>query len=208
MMETLDLLRTWTPFLLGGFAVNIGIAILATAIGTGFGAILALLRFSRHRSVVVAVDAFTSFIRNVPTLVWLFFLATLTPNEINLTEDVVVVFPPWLKASIALSASPLGFTSWNLYASVLAWRRDERNAALLFIPNWLGGFLITLLASSVSSLVGVSEIVGRCNTIISATGASHMIPIYLYASIIFFAFSAICSAGVAQLKMALARKIS
>jgi len=47
--------------------------------------------------------------------------------------------------------------------------------------------LITLLASSLASLIGVSELVGRCNVVIAATGTVYMAAIYFYASLIFLA---------------------
>jgi polar amino acid transport system permease protein len=57
---------------------------------------------------------------------------------------------------------------------------------LLFIPNWGTSLLITIKASNGASLVGVSEIVGRCNNIISAMqNTDLMVPLYLYASLYF-----------------------
>lgn len=63
----------------------------------------------------------------------------------------------------------------------------RKGAALLFIPSWSSYLLIIVLASSTASLIGVPELVSRCNTIVNATGDSTMlIPTYLYASLIFF----------------------
>lgn len=209
MSDTFELLATWTPFMLGGFGWNILIAVVATAIGTLVGAAFALLRLSSVRAIASSAAVLTSFFRNVPTLVLLFYLATLMPNEISLFDGLATIeVPAWLKASLALSASPIGFTSWNLAASILAWRRHDRRAAILFIPNWLGGFLITVLASSVSSLVGVPELVGRSNSIINATGSHNMLAVYLYASCFFLAFCSLSSFGLDRLKRAMIKKYS
>ena len=188
-METLDLLRTWAPFMLLGFGKNIGIASLAMLIGTALGSGCALLRGSKSRALASGVEALTSFVRNVPTLVLLFYLATLLPNALTLPGGLGhVELSPWFKAALALAGSPLGFTSWNLHAARVAWEQHQYRTAMLFIPNWLSAFLITVLASSTASLVGVDELVSRCNTIIKASGTNSMFPVYLYASCHFLLF--------------------
>ncbi len=187
-MEMIQTLLTWLPYLLEGLVKNITIALSAMAIGSLLGAVLALLKFSRSSGVQVAVNATTSFFRNVPTLVILFYLATLLPNQWVLTSDLSIPLSPSFKASLALASSPLGFTAWNLYASIENWRKGDHHAAMLFIPNWMGAFLVTTLASSVSSLVGVDELVGRSNSVINATDPRYMMPLYLLAMAMFFTF--------------------
>ncbi len=187
-MDTLQTLLAWFPLMLGGFLKNISIALSAMAIGTLLGSLLALLRLSKNRSIQISVNATTSFFRNVPTLVILFYLATLLPNQWTVMDGLTIPLSPSLKASIALASSPLGFTAWNLYASIENWRKGDHHAAMLFIPNWIGAFLVTTLASSVSSLVGVDELVGRSNSVINATDSKYMIPVYLLAMTMFFVF--------------------
>ncbi|MDX5362676.1 MAG: ABC transporter permease subunit [Pseudazoarcus pumilus] len=205
--DIFEVLWTWTPFLLEGFYWNIVISVLATLFGTALGAMLALLQLSSVPGVVRAVGPLVSFFRNVPSLVFLFYVATLIPNQLTLGE-VVLNVPDWLKAAIALSASPTGFTALNLHTSILHWRAGRKRSALLFIPNWLGGFLITLLASSTASLVGVSELVGQCNTVIAATGTTYLFPIYVYALCMFFAFCYPVSLALGQLRQAMIRRHS
>lgn len=188
-MTTLQTLVTWLPFLFDGFVKNVSIALLAMAIGTLLGSLLALLKFSNNSWVRHGVNGLTSFFRNVPTLVLLFYLATLLPNQLTLFDGALnLTLSPIFKASLALASSPLGFTAWNLYASLINWRKGDHSAAMLFIPNWLGAFLVTTLASSVSSLVGVDELVSRSNSVITATSPSNMIPVYLLAMSFFFVF--------------------
>jgi polar amino acid transport system permease protein len=180
--ETLELLWTWTPFLLQGLYWNIVIAMIATALGTLVGSALALLLLSSSRIVAQAVG---------------FILG-----------EVVINIPDWLKASIALAGSPIGFTALNLHASILHWRDGRRRAATLFIPNWLGGFLITVIASSTASLVGVNELVGRCNTVINATGTTFLFPIYVYALSMFFAFCYPVSLLLGRFRLAMINRYS
>ena len=207
MSGMFEVLWTWTPFLLGGFGWNVAIAVLATLIGTLLGGLLAMAQFSHSRPVTRVVGGAVSFFRNVPSLVFLFYVATLIPNQLQFGETLVHV-PDWLKAALALAASPTGFTALNLHTSVLHWRQGRRRAAMLFIPNWLGGFLITLLASSTASLVGVNELVGRCNTVITATGTTYLFPIYVYALCIFFAFCYPVSLALGWLRQAMVRRFS
>lgn len=200
-MTTLQTLVTWLPFLFDGFAKNVTIALLAMAIGTLLGSLLAFLKFSNKSWVRHAVNGLTSFFRNVPTLVLLFYLATLLPNQVVLFDGAVnLTLSPIFKASLALASSPLGFTAWNLYASLINWRKGDHAAAMLFIPNWLGAFLVTTLASSVSSLVGVDELVSRSNSVITATSPNNMIPVYLLAMSFFYIFCMTSSQLLDRLK--------
>lgn len=207
MSESLELLWAWTPFLLTGFYWNIVIAVLATVIGTGIGALLALMRLSSSRLLAGGAGVVISFFRNVPSLVLLFYAATFLPNELSLWGSQVPL-PDWLKAALALSGSPIGFTALNLHSSLLQWRRNERGAAMLFFPNWLGGFMITVLASSTASLVGVNELVGRCNTVIAASSTIFMFPVYVYALCLFFAFCYPFSLVLGNLKNVMEKRYS
>jgi polar amino acid transport system permease protein len=182
-LQVLKELQTWTPYLLGGFAINIGIALLAMVVGTAFGGCLAVLRLSEKSGLVRAGLVLTELTRNVPTIVFQFYLVYMLPREFTLPgTDFTMGFPAWLSASLALAMAVIGFTSDNLVPAIRDWRSGKHTTALLFLPNWTGYMLIIVIASSTASIIGVSEIVSRCNTVINATGnAALMIPVYLYA---------------------------
>ena len=203
-MGTLEVLLTWWPFMLEGFGRNVAIASLAVALGTLVGGALAFMHVSTLPGLAKLAGWVTNFFRNVPTLILLFYLSTLIPNEWVLPGGQnTVVITPWIKAAVALAASPVGFTAWNLHAAIIAWRQGEHRSAALFMPNWLSSFLITLLASSVASLVGADELLSRCNTIIKATGDAYMIAIYLFASLHFLLFCLVVQHLVQRLKHAM-----
>ena len=184
--ETFSFLMTWTPFLLQGFMWNIFIAICAVALGSLMGAGLAWLRVRKTGAVATAAEQISTFFRGVPTLALIFYAVFVLPSEFTLPfSDTVLHIPQWSKAVIGLAAAPLSFTSESLVVAYRAWLRGDIGAALLFIPTWINVFLISFVASSASSLVGVSELVSRCNTVIAATGTSVMVPIYLYCSLYF-----------------------
>lgn len=198
-------LLTWTPFLLGGFAWNILIALSATLLGTSVGAWLAWLREGNSkRAADLSMATSTMFFR-LPTVALLFYAAVLLPNEVQVPwTDTIYPFPTWIKAAVALSAAQVGFTSNNLAASIRLWRKREHGAALLFIPNWGSHLLITIIASSSASLVGVSELVSRCNKVINASDNTElMFPIYLYASLIFLGFCFPLTMAMKKLKHAM-----
>ena len=189
-MEIIKDLVTWTPFLLGGFAMNILISIVAMVIGSALGCGVALLRLSRSRAGQRVALIATELTRNTPTFVFQFYLAFMLPNEVALPfTALIVAIPPWIKASLALALAVIGFCSDNLTPALKGLRRGDDSAALLFIPSWTSYALIIVMASSTASVIGVSELVSRCNTVVNATGKSGLLlPIYLYACVVFVGF--------------------
>lgn len=189
-MSELQALLAWTPYLLGGFAWNILISAIAMVLGTVAGAWLAWLRLSERSWSRRLSTGATELTRNVPTLVFQFYLALMLPSEWLVPgTGWVVGVPAWLKAALALSVAVVGFTSDNLLIAMREWRKGDRGAALLFVPAWGTYLLIIVIASSTASIIGVGELVSRANTVINATGNSKlMIPMYLYAMVIFFCF--------------------
>jgi polar amino acid transport system permease protein len=136
---------------------------------------------AKRQSLVQTSLVVTEFMRNIPTFVFLFYLAFLIPVEFEFSGQIYV-FPAWLKAALALSVAVVGFVSDNLYVAWRHWREGDHAAALLFIPSWTGYLLIIVMASSTASVIGVDEIVARCNVIIAAVGRDElMLWIYLYA---------------------------
>lgn len=189
-MAELEALITWTPFLLGGFLWNIIIAAVAMLIGTLAGIALALARES-HRAWPRRISlGVTELSRNVPTIVFQFYLAMMLPNELAIAgTSLTIAIPPWVKAALALAVAVVGFTSDNLSVALRDWRSGRHSTALMFVPAWASYMLIIVLASSTASIIGVGELVSRCNTVINATGnTALMIPIYVYAILIFFVF--------------------
>jgi polar amino acid transport system permease protein len=148
------------------------------------------MRLSTSPRTYRASMILTELTRNIPTFVFLFYLAFVLPGEFGIPfTNLVVGFPSWLKASLALSIAVVGFCSDNLSPAISAWRKGNKGAALLFMPSWTSYALIIVMASSTASVIGVSELVSRCNTVINATGSTRiMLPVYLYACVFFIGF--------------------
>jgi polar amino acid transport system permease protein len=190
LTDTFHHLVSWTPYLLGGFGLNILISLVAMLVGTAIGGVLASLRVSDHPRRVRASLVITEFSRSIPTIVFQFYLAFMLPVEIIVPfSKLILTFPVWLKAALALAVAVIGFTSDNLAVAMQEWKNGNHTAAFLFVPSWTSYALIIVMASSTASIIGVSELVSRCNTVINATGNTQlMLPIYLYACLLFFVF--------------------
>ena len=151
-------LVTWTPFLAGGFAMNILISLVAMTIGTSLGWIIANMRLATSPRTYRASLYLTEITRNIPTFVFLFYLAFMLPGEFTVPFTASIVgFPSWLKASLALSIAVIGFCSDNLSPAIREWRKGDHGVALLFIPSWTSYALIIVMASSTASVIGVSD---------------------------------------------------
>ena len=187
--ELIGVLATWTPYLAGGFVWNIIISATSMLLGTVFGAGLALMRLSASAWLRRTARGVTEVSRNIPTFICLFYLAFLLPTEIPLGFGLAVPLPAWVKASLALSVAVTGYVSDTLASALHDDRRGLPEGRMLFLPNWMAYFLIIVMASSTASVIGVSEIVMRANTVIGATGrADLMVWIYLYAMLWFVLF--------------------
>ncbi len=206
--EIVAMLLAWTPFLAGGFAWNILISLVSMAIGTVLGAVLARMRMSRWKVIAGASLALTELARNIPTFVFLFYLAFLIPTEFEAAGQIYL-FPGWLKAALALSVAVVGFVSDNLFVAWQHWRVHNHAAALLFIPSWTMYLLIIVMASSTASVIGVGELVSRCNIIIAAVGGDEtMLWVYAYAMGYFLIFCFPLNWAMGHVKKRLLARVS
>lgn len=208
--DTLAVLLTWTPYLLQGFGWNILIALTAMLLGTVVGGLLAWMRLSRMVFAVRFSSVVTEFSRNIPTIVFQFYLAVMLPNQWLVPNTTWVIdIPGWVKASLALSVAVIGFTSDNLQSALSEWRKGRHGTALLFLPSWTSYLLIIVIASSTASIIGVNELVSRCNVVVNATGDTRLlIPIYLYASFFFLSFCYPLTLIMNRIKLNMVRRLT
>ena len=204
--ETIDVLWVWSPFLAEGFGWNIIVSLLAMAIGTIVGVVLALLRGGSNWSVRHGGSGLTTLARNAPTFVMLFYLAYIIPTEFTLF-GASATFPAWIKASLALGIAVAGYVSDNALAAIRHMRRQEMPEALLFVPAWTSYFLIIVMASSTASVIGVPELVRRADTVIGAVDKVGLaLWVYLWAVVWFLGFSLLLTFGMNRLSGYLRRR--
>ncbi len=207
-LSVMDLLIKWTPLLAQGFVFNLAISFMAMAIGTLSGVMLGLARISLLAPVRAGSWFVVQFFRNAPWLVLLFFVMFLMPFEIHI-GPYVVPFPDWIKSTLGLAlpimaniaeivrgaVQSIPTAQWEAARSLAFSRRQILWQIILpqcvkrMLPAWMNWYAILTMATTLASIVGVSEvmtIVGRITAAESRTDL--LIPIYSYVLLWFFVY--------------------
>jgi polar amino acid transport system permease protein len=206
----------WLPLILlgppgqvGGFLLNILVSFLTMAIGTVTGVVLGVLLVSRGAIVRWLAWAVTQFFRNSPWLVLLFFAILLLPYRMNI-GGMIIPFPDWIKAVIglalpimaniaevtrgAINSIPTG--QWES-AESLAFSRPQTfrliilpQCAKRMLPPWMNWYAILTMATTLISIVGVSDSMTLTQQALAAEGGRSelLIPMYLLLLMLFFLY--------------------
>jgi len=204
----------WLPLILfgppgqvGGFLLNILVSFLTMAIGTVTGVVLGVLQVSRGSIVRWLAWAVTQFFRNSPWLVLLFFAILLLPYRMHIF-GTVVPFPDWIKAVIglalpimaniaeitrgAINSIPTG--QWES-AESLAFSRPQTFRLIILpqcfkrmLPPWMNWYAILTMATTLISIVGVSDSMTLTQQALAAEGGRSelLIPMYVLLLMLFF----------------------
>ena len=203
-----ELLVKWTPLLAKGFVFNLLISVCAMAVGTIAGVLLGLARISLLRPVRGTSWIVVQFFRNAPWLVLLFFVMYLLPFEFHVA-GVTIPFPDWIKATFGLAlpimanmaeivrgaVQSIPTAQWDA-ARALAFSRRETLWKIILpqcvkrmLPPWMNWYAILTMATTLASIVGVSEVMGNTLRITNAEGRTDLlIPIYSYVLLWFFVY--------------------
>jgi len=203
-------LARWTPLLLRGFGFNILISFMAMGIGTVLGAFLGLGLISVSRAIREGAWALTQFFRNAPWLVLLFFMIYMLPFHVQF-GGLRIIIPDWLKAVIGLAlpvmanvaevvrggvqsippgqweaAESLGFTRAQQLWEIILPQSIKR-----MIPPWMNLYAILTMATTLTAIVGVSEVVTLAGQVQAAEGnrTDLLAPLYGYVLLFFFFYS-------------------
>jgi polar amino acid transport system permease protein len=206
--SVLDLLVKWTPLLARGFLFNLLISVCAMAIGTVAGVLLGFARISLLRPVRGTSWAVVQFFRNSPWLVLLFFVMFLLPFEFRV-GGATVPFPDWIKATLGLAlpimanvaeivrgaVQSIPTAQWEAARSLAFSRRQTLWQIILpqcvkrMLPPWMNWYAILTMATTLASIVGVSEVMTLIGRITNAEGRTDLlIPIYSYVLLWFFLY--------------------
>jgi polar amino acid transport system permease protein len=198
----------WTPLLAQGFALNIAMSVLAMAIGTGLGTALGLGLISLTRPVRASSWLITQFFRNAPWLVLLFYCVLLMPFEVRI-GGVIVPLPGWAKATAGLALPVMANVAELVRGAVQSipsgqWEAAEASAftrlqtlRLVILPQcvkrmmppWMNLYAIVVVATPLTSIVGVSEAMTLTGDILSSEGRTELlVPMYLYLLTWFFLY--------------------
>lgn len=206
----LAVLWQWTPFILKGFALNLGMSFLAMAIATVLGVGLGLLQIARSRVLRWPAVFVTHLFRNSPWLVILFAVMYLTPFQMRLPNVGLVMIPDWLKATAAFSLPVMANISEILRGAVnsipkgqwesaesLAFTRGQTLREIILpqcvkrmIPSWMNWYALLALATPMASILGVHDAVGNAQAAMEAAGSrpEYLGPFYLFLMGLFFAY--------------------
>lgn len=185
--DRIDMLLTWTPFLAEGLVLNLLISFASVLLGTVLGVLMAPLRLTRSLVLRWPVEGTTALMRNVPSFVLLYFMAFVIPREVTFSDAVYGV-PSWIKATLALAIPVTAFVADQNVRLDQLQGKALRTARAAYVVSWIQYFLIIFMASATASVIGVSEMVSRANTVIAAVrDPGLVIWIYGYVALWFLA---------------------
>jgi polar amino acid transport system permease protein len=198
----------WTPLLAQGFALNIAMSFLAMAIGTVLGLALGLGLIAVTRPVRGISWLITQFFRNAPWLVLLFYCILLMPFEVRI-GGAIVPLPGWAKSTAGLALPVMANVAelvrgavrsipsgqWEA-AEALAFTRLQTLRLVILpqcvkrmTPPWMNLYAIVVVATPLTSIVGVSEAMTLTGDVLSSEGRPELlVPMYLYLLSWFFIY--------------------
>lgn len=211
----IETMLKWAPLILlgregelGGFVLNIVVSFMVMAIGTVTGVLLGIAQVSHSALVRQPAWAVTQFFRNSPWLVLLFFTFLLIPFQVS-AFGYTIAFPNWIKATIGLALPIMANISevtrgaiqsiptgqWESSES-LAFSRGQQFRLIILpqcikrmTPPWMNWYAILTMATSLVSIVGVSDAMTLTKLAVDADGRSELlIPMYGMLLLFFFAY--------------------
>ncbi len=206
--SVVELLVKWTPLLATGFLFNLLISLFAMLAGTVAGVVLGFARISLAAPVRGASWIVVQFFRNAPWLVLLFFVMFLMPFEWRV-GGATIPFPDWIKATFGLAlpimanmaeivrgaVQSIPTAQWEAARSLAFSRRQTMWKIILpqcikrMLPPWMNWYAILTMATTLASIVGVSEVMTLTGRVTNAEGRTDLlIPIYSYVLLWFFAY--------------------
>ncbi|MDZ7841995.1 MAG: amino acid ABC transporter permease [Gammaproteobacteria bacterium] len=206
--SVLSALIRWSPLLLKGFVFNIIISFLAMGIGTIVGVMLGIMQISLLPPVRAGSWVVTQFFRNAPWLVLLFFCMYLLPFEFQVF-GFRIPFPDWVKGILGLSLPIMANVSeivrgaiqsiptgqWEAAHSLAFSRRQILFDIILpqcvkrMLPPWMNLYAILTMATVLTSVVGVSEVMTLTQRVLAAESRTDfLVPFYGYVMLMFFVY--------------------
>jgi polar amino acid transport system permease protein len=206
--SVIELLVKWTPLLAQGFLFNLLISFFAMLAGTVAGVLLGFARISVAAPVRGVSWTVVQFFRNSPWLVLLFFVMFLLPFELRV-GNATIPFPDWIKATFGLAlpimanmaeivrgaVQSIPTAQWEAARSLAFSRRQTLWKIILpqcvkrMLPPWMNWYAILTMATTLASIVGVSEVMTLTGRVTNAEGRTDLlIPIYSYVLLWFFAY--------------------
>jgi len=202
----LSTLWKWTPLLLRGFLFNLLISAIAMALGTLVGLFLGFAQISLLPPVKKGAWLTTHFFRNAPWLVLLFYCLFLLPFQVTVL-GVTIPIPDWIKATFGLSLPVMAnvseivrgalqsipTTQWESAASLAFTHRQTLWMIILpqcikrMLPPWMNLYAILTMATVLTSIVGVNEMMSLTRQALSAENRPGLL-LAFYSYVLFWFF--------------------
>lgn len=198
----------WTPLLARGFVFNLAISFIAMSIGSGVGLFVGFAQISLLPPVRKGAWVTTHFFRNAPWLVLLFYCMFLLPFQVTVL-GVTIPIPDWTKATLGLALPVMANVSeivrgaiqsiptpqWESAAS-LAFNRRQTLWMIIFpqcikrmLPPWMNLYAILTMATVLTSIVGVNEMMTLTQRALSAENRPGLLlAFYSYVLLWFFVY--------------------
>lgn len=205
-LSILETLLKWTPLLLRGFLFNLVISAVAMAAGTIVGMFLGFAQISLLLPVRKGAWLTTHFFRNAPWLVLLFYCMLLLPFQVSVFGTKIPI-PDWTKATLGLALPVMANVSeivrgamqsiptaqWESAAS-LAFNRRQTLWMIIFpqcikrmLPPWMNLYAILTMATVLTSIVGVNEMMSLTKAALSAENRPGLL-LAFYSYVLFWFF--------------------
>ncbi|MGH6610631.1 MAG: amino acid ABC transporter permease [Burkholderiaceae bacterium] len=196
----------WTPLLLSGFVFNLAISALAMAAGTAAGMLLGFAQISLLPPVKKGAWLTTHFFRNAPWLVLLFYCMFLLPFQVTIF-GVTIPIPDWIKATLGLALPVMANVSeivrgavqsiptaqWESATSLAFTRRQTMWMIIVpqcikrMLPPWMNLYAILTMATVLTSIVGVNEMMTLTRSALSAENRPGLL-LAFYSYVLFWFF--------------------
>jgi polar amino acid transport system permease protein len=196
------------PYLLGGAAVSLEIAVLAFVLGGMLGLCGALGKVYGGRALRALINGYVVFFTNTPALVQIFFLFYALP-------DVGILLSPMTAVVIGMTLNAAAYLTEILRGGVISVRRAEIETAevlgmsltqsvrYVILPHIaktiyapLSNFFIwQVLGSSIAAVFGVEELTGRAINI--STQNLRSIETFSVVAVIYIVLTFVASVGLA-----------
>ena len=196
----------WTPLLLSGFVFNLAISVCAMAAGTAAGMLLGFAQISLLLPVRKSAWLTTHFFRNAPWLVLLFYCMFLLPFQVTIF-GMTIPIPDWTKATLGLAlpvmanvseivrgaVQSIPTTQWESAASLAFNRRQTMWMIIVpqcikrMLPPWMNLYAILTMATVLTSIVGVNEMMTLTRQALSAENRPGLL-LAFYSYVLFWFF--------------------
>lgn len=196
-MDLVSLLAEWTPYLLGGITLTLGLVGIALGIGVALGLPFALIQVYGTRPARAIVAIYAWFFRGLPVLVLLFLF------YFGLFPAMGLDLPAFVVGAVVLGLRGAAYQSQIFRGAIQSINEGQMTAALslgmtricairsiilpqslrIALPGWSNEYPEILTDSAICYAIGVAELLTRTSQIVAVTYVT--MPVYLLCAGIF-----------------------